>query len=106
MRDRGMIKWQPFDSLTSSKQMVQHIMNEKNKVSKPVLSQEQMQEIEERICEGFHSQIPLRIIYYFKGRYQVKQDLLILDILPGQKKILFEDHSSLYFDQIIRVTSN
>lgn len=105
MKDRGMIKWQPFDSLTSSKKMVQHILQEKNKIAKPILSQEQFEEIEAKIWEGFHSRIPLRIIYFFSGRYQVKQNLLIIDIQLGVKRILFEDHSSLYFDQIIRVTS-
>ena len=38
MKDRGIIKWQPFDSLTSSKNMVQHILSEKEKIKKPVLS--------------------------------------------------------------------
>jgi len=105
MKDRGMIKWQPFDSVTSSKKMIQHIMNEKSKIKKPVLSQEQLEDIQNKIWEGFHSQIPLRIIYFFDGRYQVKQNILISDIQLGFKKILFEDHSSLYFDQIIRVTN-
>lgn len=106
MRDRGMIKWQPFDSVTSSRKMVQHIMYEKEKMAKPVLSQEQLIEIQEKIWEGYHSQVPLRIVYFFKGRYQVKQNLLILDIQVNQKRILFEDSSSLYFEQIIRVTNN
>ena len=74
MKDRGMIKWQPFDSLTSSKKMVQHILQEKNKMAKPILSQEQLEEIQTKIWEGFHTQIPLRIIYFFNGRYQVKQN--------------------------------
>jgi len=104
MKDRGMIKWQPFDSVTSSKQMVQSILKEKSKVPKPNMSEEQMQEIEEKITEGFHTQSPLRIVYFWHGRYQVKQNLMILEIIPNQKKIIFEDHSFLYFEQILTVS--
>lgn len=102
--DRGMKKWMPFDSVTSSKQMVQHIIEEKSKVSRPSLSEEQKEEIERTIWEGFHNQVPLRIVYFFRGRYQVKQNLFILDIQLIDKKIILDDYSSLYFDQIIRVS--
>lgn len=102
MSDRGMIKWLPFDSVTSSKKMVHSIMKEKNKITKPVLSEEQIKEIERGILEGFHNQNILRIVYFYRGSYQIKQGL-ILDLQENQKKIILEDHSSLYFDQIVQV---
>ncbi len=104
MSDRGMIKWMPFDSVSSSKKMVQSILSEKSKIPKPKLSEEQLQELEEKIWEGFHNQIPLRIVYFFRGRYQVKQNLLILEIQIAHKCIRFEDQSILYFDQILKVS--
>lgn len=103
MSDRGMIKWMPFDSVSSSKKMVQSILSEKSKVKKPNLSEEQLEELEQKIWEGFHNQIPLRIVYFFRGRYQVKTNLLIIEIQTTQKWIRLEDHSILYFDQILRV---
>lgn len=103
MRGRGMIKWMPFDSLSSSKIMVQTILKEKSKVQKPLLSEEQLQELEAKMWEGFHNGIPLRIVYYFHGRYQVKQNLLIVEIEANKKRIRFEDQSYLYFDQILRI---
>jgi len=106
MKDRGIIKWQPFDSLTSSKNMVQHILSEKEKINKPVLSEEQLREIQERLWEGFHNQIPLHITYFFKGKYQMKKNVIVLNISLRDKKILLEDYSSLYFDQIIGITNN
>ena len=104
MSGRGMRKWMPFDSVASSKKMVQSILSEKSKVSKPNLSEEQLKELEEKVWEGFHNQIPLRIVYFFRGRYQVKQNLLILEIQTVQKRIRFEDQSILYFDQILYVS--
>lgn len=103
MRDRGMIKWRPFDSLGSSSKMVQHILDEKNKFSKPIMSEEQLKEIETKIWEGFHSQMELSIVYFFRGTFQKKEHGLIIQIFPGQKRILFQDGTSLYFDQIIQV---
>lgn len=87
MNDRGIKKWMPFDSVTSSKKMVQHILEEKNKVSRPCLSDEQKEEIERQIWEGFHNQVPLRIVYFWHGRYQVKQNLIIADINSTLKKL-------------------
>lgn len=106
MRDREMIKWLPFDSVISGKKMVQNIMYEKSKLAKPKLSEEQLLDLEQKIWEGFHNGIPLRIVYYFKGRYQVKSNAIIFDIQVSEKKIYFTDHSSLYFDQILRITAN
>ena len=46
-KDRGIIKWLPFDSLVNSKSVVESILYEKRKVKKPILSLEQTEEIEE-----------------------------------------------------------
>ena len=80
--------------------------SEKEKIKKPVLSEEQLREIQERLWEGFHNQIPLHITYFFKGKYQMKKDVIVLNISLRDKKILLEDYSSLYFDQIIGITNN
>lgn len=101
MKDRGMIKWQPFDSVFSSKKMVQNVIWEKSKVSKPCLSEEQMAEIEEKIWEGFHNQVRVTICYFFQNQYYKKQNMIISAIQLAQKRLLLSDHSLLYFDQII-----
>lgn len=103
MKDRGMIKWMPFDSLTSSKQVVQTILKEKNKVLKPVLSEEQMLEIENRLWEGFHNQMIVHVSYYFRGRI-LNKDSIISSIQKNSKKIIFKDYSFLYFDQILKIS--
>ena len=48
-KDRGIIKWLPFESLVSSKQVIDSILHEKNKIKKPILSLEQQQEISEKL---------------------------------------------------------
>ena len=48
IHDRGMVKWQPFDSLLSSKKVAREIIKEKNKVAMPTLSEDQLLNIEEK----------------------------------------------------------
>ncbi len=103
MKDRGMIKWMPFDSVISSKQMVQSILKKKEYVTKPCLSEEQMEEMERRLQEAFHSQMVVHVSYYYRGKILCKNDL-ILSIRKNEKGILFQDHTLLYFDQILNVS--
>ncbi len=103
MSDRGMIKWLPFDSLTSSKEMVSRILERKNYKTKPAMSEEQMLEIQEKLWEGYHNQMNLNIWYYYRGQYLLKEHLTILSIQVNQKRIVLEDHSILYFDQILKI---
>lgn len=103
MRDRGMIKWVPFDSVTSSKQVVQAILKKKEYVAKPCLSEEQMEEMERRLQEAFHNQVIVHVSYYYRGKILCK-DSLILSIQKNEKGIIFQDHTILYFDQILKVS--
>ena len=34
-QDRGVIKWAPFNSLVGQRQMIENLINEKNKIKKP-----------------------------------------------------------------------
>ncbi len=103
MKDRGMMKWMPFDSLSSSKQMVSEILKEKRKKEKPLMSDDQLFEIEQKLKEAYHSRIPVQIIYFYQGNFQEKVNI-IWQIFHDQKRILFQDGSSLYFDQILSVS--
>ena len=43
--DRGMIKWQPFNSVYSSKKMMNSILKEKSKKEMPILSSDEIRTI-------------------------------------------------------------
>ena len=38
MHDRGMIKWMPFNSVVSSKEIINSILKNKSKISMPIWS--------------------------------------------------------------------
>ncbi len=99
--DRGMIKWMPFNSVISGKKMINDIINEKNKIKMPILSEEQKRLISENLVNAFYENIPVKVDYYFSGK--------ILTINDHIKKIdftyhkIYFDHKTLILNQIIKV---
>lgn len=102
MRDRGMVKWLPFESVVSSKTVLKDILNEKEKIKKPVLSLEQLEDIQISLWDAFHTQSEISITYYWNG-FIKKKEAFILEVIPSFKKVLFSDHSQLYFEQILKI---
>lgn len=104
MINRGMVKWQPFDSLFPSKKTVDAIIKEREKKQKKILSIEQIEDVEEKLKEAFYDHSPITVIYYKNENYFKKKGTII-KIDSVSKKIYFEDQSYLYFKQIIRIDS-
>lgn len=101
-KDRGMIKWQPFESLTPSKKVVNAILDEKSKIKKPILSIEQQQEIEEKLVEAFYEQIEVTFKIYKNG-YIKKITSSILEMDYTYKKITLKNKDKILFQQIIEI---
>ena len=102
MKDRGMVKWNPFDSLISSKEVIKTISDSKTKFKRPTLSLEQLEEIQTNILLAYHSQITIIITYFLNGSFYEKKNK-VLEIYMTSKKLFFQDHTYLYFDQIVKV---
>ena len=100
MNDRGMIKWQPFDSVCSTAKIKSEIANKKKYISKPLLSDEQKLTNETNLLQAYHENILINITY-FKSNQIFKLSKRIIKIVFVNKKIIFDDLTYLYFDQII-----
>ena len=100
MNDRGMIKWQPFDSVYSSKELEREILIKRSKISKPILTDEQINNIEANLFHAYHENIPVKITFFQSNRL-FKITKKIIKIILINQKIIFEDLSYIYFDQII-----
>ena len=46
-KDRGMIKWAPFNSLINSQYLINSLVFEKTKINKPTISEEEQKIIDE-----------------------------------------------------------
>ncbi|MBE6155143.1 MAG: YolD-like family protein [Firmicutes bacterium] len=99
--DRGMIKWQPFNSVISSKQMVNEVLNKKNKIKMPLLSDEQRKIIEDKIIIAYYENESVILSYYYQGNIlHLNEKIKKIDFT--YRKIYF-NNKTIIFDQIISV---
>lgn len=73
MNDRGMIKWQPFNSVINTNIIVKTLEKERNYIIKPVLSEEQLLELNNKIIDAFYNKIKIKLKYYFSGDIYEKE---------------------------------
>ena len=100
--DRGIIKWTPFNSIVYQRQIIDNLVNEKNKITKPNLSQEQIEKNEQLLIEAFYEQIKIKIDYFKEG-FILSTYSEISNIDYTFKKIRLKNNKSLLFSQIIKV---
>ncbi len=100
--DRGIIKWQPFESLESSNQIIKSLILEKRKITKPILSEEEITEIEDKIVEAYYSKENITIYYYKNGLINsLKTKITKIDHV--YKMIYLNNNLRLFFKQIVAV---
>ena len=65
--DRGIIKWQPFNSCFNADTIIKEIETNKNRISFPSLSDDQIANISKTILEAYNLKLIVNIDYYFDG---------------------------------------
>ena len=99
--DRGMIKWLPFDSVTSGKRMIRDVLEEKSEIEQPVLSNEQKDVLEEKLLLAYYAKSPITVEYFYAGHiYSFKKIIKKIDFI--NHKIYF-NNNVLLFEQIINL---
>lgn len=100
--DRGIIKWQPFNSVISSKIVINSIIKEKNKVAKPTMSEEELANIENKIMESYYLENKINITYYKNGFIlNTKGQIKKIDKI---NKLIYLNNLTLFWKQIIKIT--
>lgn len=102
MHDRGMIKWAPFASVINGPILLKELKEEKSKIKKPVLSEEQIEDMETTIIETYTSKDLVEIIFYQEEHFH-KITGFITKIEATSKKIIINNTKSLFFSNIIRI---
>ena len=100
--DRGFIKWQPFESVVSSKKIITNLLYEKAKITKPNLSEEDKKMIEKRIIDAYYSSTKINIYYYNDGII-ITINSKIKKIDQIYKMIYLENNLKLFFNQIVSI---
>lgn len=104
MEDRGMIKWQPFNSLINGNEVINSILKEKGKIKKPIISEEEKSEIEAKIIDAYFTQIIVNITYFKNGNLtKVEGKIKKIDQVY---KLVYLNEAKLLFNQIISIESD
>lgn len=102
MSDRKMIKWQPFNSLMNSKQVVKEIIQDKGKIAMPILSDDQLSILEEKIILAYESGMKVNIKYYKNGYlYLINTNVKSID--KTNRKVFIKNNQYLYFNTIVDI---
>lgn len=88
---RGMIKWLPFKSLVGQEKYIEELKEKKKKVEKPILSDDQKEEINEVLVSLLRNDL-VEITYFSNGRIISKEDIFVKCDL-NIKRIYFKEIS-------------
>lgn len=76
---RGMVKWAPFSTLPEQFERLHQYVTDQTKVERPVLSEDQIHELNQKIYIAFNKNCPIKVRYFYNGR------ILMMNMMP--KKI-------------------
>lgn len=101
-QDRGIIKWLPFNSVVSGKEIINNILKEKNKIMMPTLSNEQIEIIENKLLIAFYENIQINVSYFQNGNIQnLKTYIKKIDSIYHK---IYLENKVIRFEQIIKIT--
>ncbi len=99
-----MNSWMPFNAVCDGTSLVDMIEKEKSRFKKPTLSEEQLEDIQDKIITAYNNEEVINIKYYNSGYlYQVKNIIKKIDEID--KKIVLKNGKVIFFSQIINVNS-
>ena len=97
MKDRGMIKWRPFNAVISGKEL----LKDYKVLPKPNLSSDEGESLEETIKSSLYTKSPV-IITYLKNNKKIKEEKIVSKVDPINKNIFFTDRTKINFRQIYK----
>jgi len=74
MEYRGMKKWRPFATVPDQYIGLQEVINKQLELPKPVLTEEQMEQINFTLIEALHTNKQVYLTYYKKDNLLQKKD--------------------------------
>lgn len=101
--NRGMIKWAPFSAVAPGNFMVNEVLAKKNKVVMPSLSEDQIDEINNKIITAYNNGDIITVKFFRSGKYYLKQGI-ISKIDRNSANILLNDGFIVFFSQIIEIS--
>ncbi|MGG0314613.1 YolD-like family protein [Bacillus mycoides] len=105
-RGRGMVKFTPFAALSEQFEGIQEIIKEKNKVTRPILTDEEKELLENMLLCSLLSEEEILITYYEDG-YLLSSYMTVVGIDQQNSAVIctdaFYNKMTLRFSKIIDV---
>ena len=102
MNNRNEIKWQPFNAIIGAEEVIRELQIKRNYKQMPILSEDELLNLEVLIKKAFHTKEKIQVVYFWKNQFYTKLGF-IKQIDVNQNKIFFDDNSSLYFEQMLKI---
>jgi len=97
MKQRGMVKWQPFASLPEQAGYIQKVLYDIKKIDKPILSDDQLEELNWKLNALSQTKEWVKITYFYDGYlYLVEGFICKIDFFK-QSIIIENDGKRDYF---------
>lgn len=103
MKDRGLIKWQPF-IMPEQRSMLKHVYIDSLKINKPSLDEGQLEEINEVLVESVQDEREIKLTLWLDGFIEDIQPVIAYKIDPYQRKLYvrYKDGNQVFlFDSLI-----
>ncbi|MEJ3740788.1 YolD-like family protein [Bacillus tropicus] len=105
-KGRGMVKWSPFAAMPEQFAGIREIIKEKNKVTRPILTDDEKELIDNMLLCSLLSEEEILITYYEDG-YLLSSYMTVVDIDPSNSAVIctdaFYNKIKLQFSNIIGV---
>ena len=95
------MSWAPFNSVISGSKMIKELERERNKVPKPILSEDQLNKINNILLEAYQNKVLILIKYYKNGYiFIIKGSIIKINSL---KQEVIINKKRIFWSQIILV---
>lgn len=99
--DRKMMKWMPFNALLEQGDHLRELIEARNQEDKPILSDDQLAELNYDLQRAYMSQDFVEITYFKqRKRHKVKGHIHQIDI---QNKMLMIANEGLYAEEVLNI---
>ncbi|HCX9496691.1 YolD-like family protein [Staphylococcus epidermidis] len=90
---RGMAKWRPFATMSEQYQKLDEYMESQNKIDMPILSDEQIEQVNDAIIHYYNNK-SLATIHYWKNGYIYEILGYIIKFDTFERYILIKDNNT------------
>lgn len=101
MHNRNEVKWNPFNSLMNGNKIINELASTQTKCAKPILSEDQLNEISKTLIESLTTKSKINIKYYENGNFYNLEG--IINFFDKFNKYIIITNKKIYLNQIINI---